>query len=163
MEGLLIPVLQAIGEAWHRGEVSVAQEHLASTFLRARLQELLDLAGHPRGAPILVTTPPGERHEIGAMWAAYRLRRLGLPALYLGTDTPLPDLKALAHRLGARGVVLSVLLPESLKALPDGALEGLAPKVVLGGRGASLEEAKRLGALFAEDLKALEGLWEERA
>lgn len=79
-----------MGEAWHRGEIGVAEEHLASTFLRARLQELLDLAGFPPGPPVLVTTPPGERHEIGAMLAAYHLRRKGVPALYLGPDTPSP-------------------------------------------------------------------------
>lgn len=161
---VLVPVLRGIGEAWHRGEVSVAQEHLASTFLRARLQELLDLAGYPQGAPILVTTPPGERHEIGAMMAAYLLRRQGLPALYLGPDTPLPDLKALAQALGARGVVLSALLVESLRALPDGALAGVAPRVALGGAGATAEEAKRLGALYVEDLGGLpQVFWEEAA
>ena len=34
----------------------------------------------------LVTTPPGERHEIGAMLAAYHLRRKGVPALYKSFD-----------------------------------------------------------------------------
>ncbi len=158
---LLLPVLGRVGEGWHRGEVSVAEEHLASTFLRARLQELLDLVAQPLGAPVLVTTPPGERHEMGAMLAAYALRRRGLPALYLGPDTPLPDLRALSRRLRARAVVLSALLPEALAALPEGALAGLAPRVYLGGRGASPEEAGRLGALYAEDLEALSReLWD---
>ncbi|GLV47154.1 HTH-type transcriptional repressor CarH [Thermus sp. LT1-2-5] len=161
---VLVPVLREIGEGWHRGEVFVSQEHLASTFLRARLQELLDLSGYPQGAPILVTTPPGERHEIGAMLAAYLLRRQGLPALYLGPDTPLPDLKALVQALGARGVVLSALLPETLRALPDGALVGIAPHVVVGGAGATAEEAGRLGALYVEDLGRLaQVFWEEAA
>lgn len=163
VQGLLVPVLREVGEGWHQGRVSVAQEHLATQFLRARLQELLDLAGYPRGAPILVTTPPGERHEIGAMLAAYYLRRRGFPALYLGPDTPLPDLKALAERLEARGVVLSVLLAETLRALPDGALAGLAPRVLLGGPGGSPEEARRLGALYAQHLEALPKALEEGA
>ncbi len=160
---VLAPVLHQIGEAWHRGEVSVAEEHLATHFLRARLQELLDLTSYPQGSPILVTTPPGERHELGAMMAAYRLRRRGLPGLYLGPDTPLPDLKALAQRLKARGVVLSALLSEPLRSLPDGALEGLAPRVVLGGKGASPEEAERLKALYVEDLERLEEVFLEEA
>ncbi|WP_018462058.1 MerR family transcriptional regulator [Thermus oshimai] len=163
LTGLLVPVLRAVGEAWHRGEASVAQEHLASHFLRARMHELLDLVGQPKGPPILATTPPGERHEMGAMLAAYFLRRGGLPALYLGPDTPLSDLKHLAERLSARGVVLSALLPDPLRALPDGALKGLAPKVVLGGQGASPEEAARLGAVYVEDLERLPEVWEERA
>ena len=160
LEHLLLPVLREVGEAWHRGEIGVAEEHLASTFLRARLQELLDLAGFPPGPPVLVTTPPGERHEIGAMLAAYHLRRKGVPALYLGPDTPLPDLRALARRLGAGAVVLSAVLSEPLRALPDGALKDLAPRVFLGGQGAGPEEARRLGAEYMEDLKGLaEALW----
>ncbi len=68
VQSLLVPVLRELGEGWHRGEVSVAQEHLATQFLRARLQELLDLAGYPRGAPILVTTPPGSGTSLGPCW-----------------------------------------------------------------------------------------------
>jgi len=94
------------------------------------------------------------------MLAAYHLRRKGVPALYLGPDTPLPDLRALARRLGAGAVVLSALLSEPLKALPDGALKDLAPRVFLGGQGAGPEEARRLGAEYMEDLKGLaEALW----
>ncbi|WP_117236804.1 HTH-type transcriptional repressor CarH [Thermus sediminis] len=155
LERLLVPVLRRIGEAWHRGEVGVGEEHLATTFLRARLQELLDLAGLPPGPPILVTTPPGERHELGAMLAAYTLRRRGLPALYLGPDTPLSDLRNLAARLGVRAVVLSALLSENLRALPEGALAHLAPRVYLGGQGVSPEEARRLGARYLDHLEAL--------
>lgn len=163
LRGLLVPVLKEVGEGWHRGEVNVAQEHLATQFLRSRLQELLDLAGHPRGAPILVTTPPGERHELGAMLAAYYLRRRGFPALYLGPDTPLSDLEGLSRELGARAVVLSVSLPETLRGLPDGALKGLAPRVLLGGAGAEEDLAMRLGAVYVPDLEALPQVLEEEA
>ncbi|MFN4232743.1 MerR family transcriptional regulator [Thermus sp.] len=163
LRGLLVPVLKEVGEGWHRGEVNVAQEHLATQFLRSRLHELLDLAGYPRGAPILVTTPPGERHELGAMLAAYYLRRRGFPALYLGPDTPLPDLENLSRELGARAVVLSASLSETLKALPQGALGRLAPKVFLGGQGADEEMAKGLGATYVPDLEALLQALEEEA
>ncbi|MFN4071686.1 MAG: B12-binding domain-containing protein, partial [Thermus caldifontis] len=129
----------------------------------SRLQELLDLVGYPRGAPILVTTPPGERHELGAMLAAYYLRRRGFPALYLGPDTPLSDLERLSRELGARAVVLSASLTEPLKALPPGALADLAPKVFLGGQGADERMAKRLGAQYVPDLEALPQVLEEAA
>lgn len=152
---VLVPVLKEVGEGWHRGEVTVAQEHLATQFLRSRLQELLDLAGYPPGAPILVTTPPGERHELGAMLAAYHLRRRGLPALYLGPDTPLVDLGDLVRRLGARAVVLSVLVPEVLMTLPDGVFRALAPRVILGGPGADEGEARRLGAEYVPEVEQL--------
>ncbi len=162
VEGLITPLLHEIGEAWHRGEIGVAEEHLATQFLRARLQELLDLVGVPGGPLYLVTTPPGERHELGAMALAYLLRRRGVRALYLGPDTPLSDLQALAQALRARGVLLSVLLPEVLAGLPEGALAGLAPLVVLGGQGATEEAARRLGALYARNLDEVLELLEVR-
>jgi hypothetical protein len=97
------------------------------------------------------------------MLAAYALRRRGLPALYLGPDIPLPDLRSLAERLGARAVVLSVSLPDHLKALPEGALASLGPRVYLGGRGASPEEAHRLGARYVEGLEGLaQELWQAK-
>lgn len=162
VEDLAVPLLHEIGEAWHRGEVGVAEEHLATQFLRGRIQELLDLVGEGQGPLYLVTTPPGERHELGAMALVYLLRRRGVRALYLGPDTPLPDLQTLARNLGARGVILSVLLPEVLAGLPEGSLRGLAPLVVLGGQGAGPEEARRLGAQYAQNLEGLLGLLEGR-
>ncbi|MGQ9692924.1 MAG: MerR family transcriptional regulator [Thermaceae bacterium] len=149
LNSLVLPLLREVGEGWHQGRFSVAEEHLVTTFVRARIQELLDLLGHPMGPPVLVTTPPGERREVGAMVVSYALRRLGVRALYLGPDTPLGDLALQAHRLGARAVVLSAFLPDPLRALPAGSLKGLAPLVYLGGPGASLEEAVRLGARYA--------------
>lgn len=146
---LAIPILEEVGRLWHEGRLSAAEEHLVTVFLRARVQELLDFLGHPAGPLVLVTTPPGERHEIGAMLVAFFLRRLGVRAVYLGPDTPLEDLKAYAGRLGARAVVLSAPLSGPLRQLPNGALRGLSPLVFLGGQGASPEEAARLGARYA--------------
>jgi len=144
-----VPILQEVGRLWHEGRLGVAEEHLVSTFMRARVQELLDLLGHPAGPLVLITTPPGERHEIGAMFTAFFLRRLGVRAVYLGPDTPLGDLQAYARRLGARAVVLSALVSDHLRSLSVGCLRGLAPLVFLGGQGASPEEAARLGARYA--------------
>lgn len=149
LSSLALPLLNEVGEGWHQGRFSVAEEHLVTAFVRARVQELLDLLGHPMGPPVLVTTPPGERHEVGAMVVSYALRRLGIRALYLGPDTPLGDLGLYARRLGAKAAVLSALFPDPLRALPAGSLKGLAPLVYLGGQGASPEEAARLGARYA--------------
>lgn len=146
---LALPILEEVGRLWYEGRLSIAEEHLVTTFLRARVQELLDFMGHPAGPLVLVTTPPGERHEIGAMLVAFFLRRLGVRAVYLGPDTPLEDLKAYVRRLGARAVVLSAPLSGPLRQLPPGALRGLSPLVFLGGQGASPEEAARLGARYA--------------
>lgn len=169
---IISPALRRIGDGWHMGRVSTAQEHLASTFLRGSLQGLLHLMGGSLGPTLVVSTLPGEGHEIGSLITALFLRRAGYSVHYLGPNTPLNDLKGFVERTGAKGVVLSAVQPVSLESLPHGALAGLAPLTVLGGRAAAAhpQDVARLGARFlGNDPRALpemlsaalkeQGLW----
>lgn len=147
---IISPCMQRIGDAWHFGRVSTAQEHLASTYLRGRLQELLNLMGGALGPGLVVSTLPGELHEMGSLIIALFLRRAGFMVYFLGPNTPLPDLKSFVERQQARGLVLSAMQPISLETLPFGALRDLAPFVVVGGQAANRtpELVERLGALY---------------
>lgn len=147
---VISPVLRRIGEGWHLGRVSTAQEHLASTYLRGRLQELLNLMGGSLGPVVVASTLPGEQHELGSLISALFLRRAGYQVFYLGPNTPLQDLRDFAHRIGAKAVVLSAAQAVSLESLPHGALAGLAPVVVVGGQAAEGLPAlvERLGARY---------------
>ncbi len=147
---IISPTLRRIGDGWHLGRVTTAQEHLASTYLRGRLQELLRLMGGSLGPSVVVSTLPGEQHELGSLITALFLRRAGYTVHYLGPNTPLSDLKSFAERMGAKAVVLSAAQPISLESLPRGALEGLAPVVVVGGRAAKHhpELVERLGGHY---------------
>lgn len=146
------PLLHDVGERWQRGELTVAEEHLVSEAVRARLAQLLaDAGGGVRGIAVLACGP-GERHELGVMTAAIALRRDGWKVVYLGGDTPVADALALAGRLSARllGISLAMLErgPELEHALSQvQRLPGLT--VVLGGAGATPELAHRLDALCA--------------
>src|SRR5262249_36607357 len=74
---ILAPALIEVGEQWARGELTVAQEHLASGAVRAALQRLLvDMRGNVRGLAVLACAP-GERHEIGLLMLAVLLRADG--------------------------------------------------------------------------------------
>lgn len=147
---VISPTLRRIGDSWHLGRVSTAQEHLASTYLRGRLHELLHLMGGSLGPSVVVSTLPGEQHELGSLITALFLRRAGYTVYYLGPNTPLADLKGFAERMGARVAVLSAMQPVSLDSLPHRALEGLAPLVIVGGRAAEShpELVERLGARY---------------
>lgn len=169
---VISPCLRRIGEGWHMGRVSTAQEHFASTYLRGALQGLLNLMGGALGPTLVLSTLPGEQHEIGSLITALFLRRAGYTVHYLGPNTPLADLKSFAERTGAKAVVLSAAQPVSLESLPQGALRHLAPLVVVGGRAAANDPrlVERLGARYmgndprylAEALSMAlkeEGLW----
>jgi DNA-binding transcriptional MerR regulator/methylmalonyl-CoA mutase cobalamin-binding subunit len=142
--------LRQIGDGWHLDRVTTAQEHFASTYLRGTLQGLFNLMGGSLGPTLLVSTLPGELHEIGSLIAALFLRRAGYTVHYLGPNTPLADLRSFAERTGARAIVLSAIQPISLESLPRLALLGLAPVVVVGGRAAAddPDAIKRLGAHY---------------
>lgn len=155
---VISPLLQRIGDGWHTGRVSTAQEHLVSTYLRGRLQELLNLMGGSLGPVVVVSTLPGEQHELGSLISALFLRRAGYQVFYLGPSTPLQDLRAFARRTGARAVVLSAAQTVSLESLPRDALAGLAPVVVVGGRAAQSAPGlvERLGGRYlGNDPRAL--------
>jgi methanogenic corrinoid protein MtbC1 len=105
---VLGPALVEIGELWARGEVSVAQEHLASGAVRAALLRLLaDRRGSVRGVAVLACAP-GERHEIGLLMLAVLLRASGWQVAYLGPDTPTEAAVALARELAASAILFSV-------------------------------------------------------
>ena len=135
---VIAPVLAAVGEGWETGEISVAQEHLASGVVRAQLERLLaDARAAVRGTAVLACAP-GERHELGLLMLAVLLRADGWQVAYLGADTPVGDAVALAEENGARLLCFSATLADSGARLHD-ELDGraLPPglEIVLGGRG----------------------------
>jgi MerR family transcriptional regulator, light-induced transcriptional regulator len=76
----------------------------------------------------VVTTPAGERHELGAMLAAATASAEGWRTLYLGPDLPAADIARAAVEASAQAVALSAIYSngalademEALaRALPD--------------------------------------------
>src|SRR5689334_3536733 len=65
LASVVLPFLRDLGDRWQRGEVSVGQEHLASTVVRARLLALARGWSGGEGARALLACPSGELHDIG--------------------------------------------------------------------------------------------------
>ncbi len=88
----LMTALDEVGDAWHRGELDVAQEHFVSASIMRRLSAAFDAAGQARfGKRILIGLAPGATHEIATLAFATMLRRAGLQVTYLGPDLPVPS------------------------------------------------------------------------
>jgi MerR family transcriptional regulator, light-induced transcriptional regulator len=118
---VLRAALNAFGELWVDGEVSVAHEHFV-TGITEGVMALL--ASRMRTAPVggrlaLVACPTGERHALGARMIADFLEAEGWEVLALGADTPARDLLDLVDDERPDLVALSVTMPSCL----DGALE----------------------------------------
>ena len=148
---VIVPAMQRIGEGWHQGQVTIAQEHLASVFIRGKLQEYFQLLGTGLDPTVVVSTLPGEPHEMGALITAIFLRRRGMKTYYLGPNVPLDDLQSFSEQVLAKVVVLSVTQKGCVENLPKDALKSLAEIVVVGGPVFGDEtkiSASQLGAKF---------------
>ncbi|WP_293911133.1 cobalamin B12-binding domain-containing protein [Deinococcus sp.] len=128
---LVQPALVVIGERWIRGEITIAHEHHATAYLRARVSSLLDAAGsNARFGPLVVAAGgPQEHHEIGLLMLCVVLRRLGVQVRYLGINTPLGDLGVYARSVGAQAILLSVNTRTSLDAALEQRLDLSGPEL----------------------------------
>ena len=151
------PLLTEIGKRWSSGELTVAQEHAATTVLRAQLVLLLRGVPHAKSAPVLVaTTPEGEAHELGAMLASVVAALHGCRVVYLGPSLPAAEIADAARRSVASFVLLSIVAMEprrARRAVTD-VRNALPRKVVLlVGGGAVRSELP--GATWTQSLEAL--------
>ncbi len=112
IDRLLQPLLQSIGERWRAGELRPANEHLATAIVRTFLGRMLDSFQPTAQAPrLIVTTPAGQMHELGALVVAVTAASAGWRVLYLGPNLPAEEIAGAAHQSGARAVALSIAYP----------------------------------------------------
>ena len=112
IEGVLAPLLVAVGDRWREGKLRVAHEHLATATVRSFVASMLE-SRRPENsdAAILVTTPAGQVHEMGALLAAFASSLDGWRVTYLGPNLPAEEIAAAAKQLDVRAVALSIVFP----------------------------------------------------
>jgi MerR family transcriptional regulator, light-induced transcriptional regulator len=159
------PLFRRIGEAWHEGRLRPAHEHLASGVMRSVLHGLRsELGGGSEGPVVVVATPAGEQHEIGALLVAAAAAAQGWRVVYLGADLPAAEIGSAAAETGARVVAVSVVYTDGLDALVAevGAIRAAVPseaQVLLGG-GLAAREASRFSQPGVEVVAAMDLLSE---
>ncbi len=151
---LVAPALESIGDRWHTGELTVADEHRASAVavrVISRIGARFGRRGPKRGS-VVITTPPAEQHSAPVAIAADLLRWAGFNVIELGADTPadalaqtvagVPDLLAVAMACTTQSSTTSA---RRVVAHLHGALPGTT--VLLGGAAINdADQARRLGA-----------------
>ena len=145
----LMPSLVRLGEAWQRGEVSIAGEHFASAAVLRRLAQEFHQLPHPAaGAPtVMVGLARGSRHELGVMAFAMVLRSRGVAVTYLGADLPVEAWIDTARAVAPDAVVLGVPTVEDLPAVREAvqAISATAPVLLGGAHQHRVEGAEPLG------------------
>jgi methanogenic corrinoid protein MtbC1 len=160
---VIAPLTQTLGDRWRVGQITAAHEHFATGHIRAFLANLAKPFGSSAAAPVLiVATPSGQWHELGALLAGAMAANLGWNVTGLGASLPAAEIAGSAQQKRARAVALSVVYPEDDPDLPGELMrlrELLPPEMALlvGGRAmpAYREVLERLGAVLTGDLAEL--------
>lgn len=152
-------LLVEVGERWHEGGLGPANEHLATSTMRRVLDWVIEaFVVAPRAPKLVVATPAGERHELGAMLVSAAAVQEGWRVIYLGADLPAAQIVHAASQVRARAVALSVVaaagrgVTTELRAVARGLAEGTS--LLLGGRAAEQVEAVPHARVLA-DIAAL--------
>lgn len=160
LDELVGPLMRWVGEQWHDGHLRVAHEHLASAIVRTFLSNVRAAYSQNGTAPVLlVATPSGQYHEIGAELAAALAAMEGWHEVYFGPNLPVQEIANAARESRARLVALGISYiadrPSLLREIQE--LRRFLPEsvpLVLGGAAATehREAFERMGAYCAADL-----------
>lgn len=159
LQRVLGPLLREIGERWRGGSLRIAHEHLATAVVRSFLGGLRETYSPSESAPrIVIATPAGQLHELGALMAAAIAAAEGWRVCYLGANLPVEEIAATALQHRPRAVALSLVypaddprLPGDLRRLRRELPEGTA--LLVGGQAADAQRAAvaAAGATPVED------------
>ena len=165
-DAALCPAMRKVGDLWHRGELSVAEEHLATRTALLALQTLGGalMVGETVARPAICCSVEDDFHELPIHVAALVLEARGWEIINLGTSTPFYALAEAVARFSPRLVcVASTVFNHPDRAgreyaeLRAAALRA-GSAMVLGGAGFSGEHARRRfpADLHAENFRQLE-------
>ncbi len=151
------------------GSITAAHEHFASAVIRIFLGHTArPFAGTDNAPVIVVATPTGQIHELGALLVGAAAANLGWHVTYLGASLPAAEIAGAARQNRARAVALSLVYPEDDPRLESELTrlhESLPPEVMLlvGGRAmpAYHEVLEKIGATQVKDLAHLSSALDE--
>lgn len=117
---VICPLIVKIGQSWQHGDLRPSHEHIATAVIRELLLTPVPGSQVAANAPeLIVATPAGELHELGALIVAATARDLGWHVTYLGPNLPVEEISACAHARHATAVALSVVYPEGCPVIEE--------------------------------------------
>ena len=160
LEKLIAPLMQEIGEQWKAGTLRIAHEHLASAVVRTRLGNICQGVDISASMPnLVIATPRGQHHEIGALIAGTTAASQGWQVTYLGPNLPTEEIVGCAVQNSAKAIGLSIIYPtddphiaNELRKLRRGIQEDVV--LFVGGAGAIAYDSviNAIGAVRINDM-----------
>lgn len=110
-QNFIMPLLQQVGQLWHEGKISIAQEHMFSNCVKrivlSMVHNRMPFSGYR--AKLLFTTPIDEQHEFGILLSSLLAADQGCRCFYLGADLPAEEIISAQQHLKTDIVVLSLV------------------------------------------------------
>lgn len=163
LEKLIVPLLRKMGDLWRDGEFRIAHEHLASAVIRTVLGNMINTHEVPSNAPhILIGSPSGQFHELGALIVAATAVSAGWRVTFLGANIPAEEIAGVARLNPTKVVALSIIFPaddprlvNELKKLRRFLPKGT--KIIIGGRSAYSykKTIDEINAILLSDMPSL--------
>ena len=160
LEKLIAPLMQEIGEQWKAGTLRIAHEHLATAVVRTLLGNICQGCDISATMPnLVIATPRGQHHEIGALIAGTAAAAQGWQVTYLGPNLPAEEIVGCAVQNSAKAIGLSIIYPtddprlaNELRKLRRGLQEHVA--LFIGGAGANAYDRviNSIGAVRINDM-----------
>jgi RNA polymerase sigma-70 factor (ECF subfamily) len=139
LDDVLAPAMHSIGGLWRADQITVADEHLATSICHRLLAEIspaLQSAPADSRETVLLLCPERERHTLGLLMVDAVLHGAGYRTLLLGNGVPGAALSAalLRHQPAVVALSSTVAPPASLVATANLIHETLPPsKLITGG------------------------------
>jgi DNA-binding transcriptional MerR regulator/methylmalonyl-CoA mutase cobalamin-binding subunit len=143
LQRFIAPLAERVGDLWRAGDLTIAHEHFASRHITDFLATFARPYAENVSSPHLVlATPPGQLHELGAIIVAAAARSHGWRTTYLGAALPVEEIVGALRNLQPRALGLSIVYPPDDAALRRDLekLRELLPKecaLLIGGRSSS--------------------------
>lgn len=155
----LEPAMVLVGDRWEKGEITVAQEHLASQTVHKILSMLSTIPGQAAKGDkrALCMSLSAEPHTLGIRMVSEFLNLRGITSYYVGSTVPTESLIQMLKEKKVHLLALSATMPYHLDAMKnlvtvlrgDKAFKNL--KVLAGGQAFEIATANG-GAVDAESL-----------
>lgn len=163
IDQVIVPLILKIGDLWRDGALRIVHEHLASSVLRTFLVNMRTGIDIPVTAPrMVVTTPSGQLHELGALIVSAVAAAEGWQVTYLGPNLPAEEIGAAVEHNHARVLALSIVYPaEDIRLVQEltklGRYIKKGTSIIVGGRAASSYDQilNQISAIMINDLHAL--------
>jgi excisionase family DNA binding protein len=152
---LIAPALEAVGQRWAAGEMSVADEHRATSVCQRVIGRLGFQHGSPgkRGGTVALAAPHGDLHSIPVAIVADLLRWRGFDVLELGANTPafaLGEALVGEQRLVAVGIASTTQGNDAAVTECVAAARTARPEVTIFVGGAAIKNARQARQLGAD-------------